>query len=180
MFSKPLVKILEAKNCKQADLARGISVSESQVSRYCSGSSEPNYSTIQNISKFFNIEPAYFFSPNNKLESVGKVLLLGDAILQVIANHHEDNFIILTAKFLTSNFIDKKIARNMKKHKMQFVMVVKSGKVLVDNKPITFDILDSVDTVFVHANSTIQLIVLGDTIQFTKQIKKDFPRHSLL
>ena len=68
----------------------------------------------------------------------------------------------------------------MKKHKMKFVVVVKTGKVLVDNKAITFAILDSVDTVFVHTNTTIQLVILGNTKQFIKQIKKDYPRQSLI
>ena len=180
MFSKALVKILEAKNCKQVELAFGIGVSESQISRYCSGDSEPNYSTIQNISNYFNIESAYFFSHNKKLESVGKVVLLSDAVFQVVANHQRDNFIILTAKFLTTKFVDKKIARNMKKHKMKFVIVVKTGKVLVDSKPITFAILDSVETLFVHTNTTIQLIILGDTIKFIEQIKRDYPRQNLI
>ena len=180
MFSETLVKILEVKNCKQVELARGIGVSESQISRYCSGDSEPNYSTIQNISNYFNIEPTYFFSPNKKLDSVGNVMLLDDAVFQVVANRREDNFLILTAKFLASKYIDKRIARNMKKHKMKFVMVVKTGKVLVDNKAITFAVLDSVDTLFVHTNTTIQLVILGDTKQFIKQIKKDYPRQSLI
>lgn len=50
-----LEKLLKEKKIKQRDLAKVIGISEGTVSKYCNGSSEPDYKTLIDIAKFLNV-----------------------------------------------------------------------------------------------------------------------------
>lgn len=50
-----LEKILKDKKIKQRDLAKAIGISEGTVSKYCNGSSEPDYKTLIDIANFLNV-----------------------------------------------------------------------------------------------------------------------------
>lgn len=50
-----LEKLLKEKKIKQRDLAKAIGISEGTVSKYCNGSSEPDYKTLIDIAKFLNV-----------------------------------------------------------------------------------------------------------------------------
>lgn len=50
-----LDKLLKEKKIKQRDLAKVIGISEGTVSKYCNGSSEPDYKTLIDIAKFLNV-----------------------------------------------------------------------------------------------------------------------------
>lgn len=47
--------LLKEKKIKQRDLAKVIGISEGTVSKYCNGSSEPDYKTLIDIAKFLNV-----------------------------------------------------------------------------------------------------------------------------
>ena len=50
-----LEKLLKEKKIKQRDLAKVIGISEGTVSKYCNGTSEPDYKTLIDIAKFLNV-----------------------------------------------------------------------------------------------------------------------------
>ena len=50
-----LEKLLKDKKIKQRDLAKAIGISEGTVSKYCNGSSEPDYKTLIDIANFLNV-----------------------------------------------------------------------------------------------------------------------------
>ena len=181
MFSYKLIKLLEAGNKKQSELATGIGKSISQISRYCSGASEPNYSTITDIATFFNISPSYFFNNSiSEKDNSGNMLFIRGAVFQTVTFRFRDNLAIFNARFSTSRYLDKRVVNLMKKHKIKFGIIVKRGKILVDNKEVIFGIIDSIEKVFIEENTKFQIILFGNIAPLLKEMRKIYKSKSLI
>ena len=172
MFAILLNKIIESQKIKQADLAKKLGIHPSQVSRYCSGESEPSFSMLKKISKVLEIDPYFFFNEKYDENIIDKVYSIKGAIYQLAALNIEKNCAILNVKFTISRFWDNKIVEIAKNNNLKFSINVISGIVKVDNLKKEFFCLEEYETLHFSENSVIQLIAIGNLEDFIKDLRE--------
>lgn len=62
LFSSKLLEILQNSGLTMAELAKKIGVSQATISDWCNGKKAPRFDKIEQLAKFFNVSPTYFFN----------------------------------------------------------------------------------------------------------------------
>jgi transcriptional regulator with XRE-family HTH domain len=62
LFSCKLQECLQNSGLTMAELAKKIGVSQATISDWCNGKKAPRFDKIEQLAKFFNVSPTYFFN----------------------------------------------------------------------------------------------------------------------
>lgn len=62
LFSRKLQECLQNSGLTMAELAKKIGVSQATISDWCNGKKAPRFDKIEQLAKFFNVSPTYFFN----------------------------------------------------------------------------------------------------------------------
>ena len=71
-FPEKLRQVMHDKRCKSADVAKGMGISPSVLSRYLSGRNKPSSDNILAISHYLNVSPEWLLSSSDAPESIQK------------------------------------------------------------------------------------------------------------
>ena len=180
MFSETLNKLLELKHIKQSKLANYLSISESQLSRYCAGTSEPNYSLIAKISGFFEISPKIFFEEPGDVSGFTDLAFVDGTIYQIVSVNINDGIAIINARYTQSKNLNTRLGMIILKHKLKVVVNLIEGEFFIDKKKCELEILKSFNKVEIKKDSIIQIILMGDITSFFADFKTQFKSNSLI
>lgn len=170
MFSTVLNKLLSNKRVRQSELAYYLDVHPSQVSRYCSGESEPSYSMIKKIAEFLEVEPASFFTGYIPTEIIQETFFIDDAAYRIESMNHKQNCCILSVKYYKERKWAPQIVELAEKHNVRFALSLIKGRFYQNKKTPLFTTVELNDNIFFEAGTEINLICSGNMIPFYKEL----------